>query len=181
MPRNKKEIKIDLQKVRSFSLKKLLKSLPQTSEETDAQEATMVGAVMQIQGEIKGRMALLLSYQSGLDITDLRSGLPAGKSKTFNEAGISTVKSVATVLSKSYLIAVSKLLGVSASASLPAVFFDTENAILQIIAENFSDEYIFTIETELAVANTGIKSRILLVPDTVSLKIIMKNMGIFKM
>lgn len=187
----KKEIKIDLQKVRSFSLKKLLKSLPRPSEKGEGKpmspaeeagppEAIMIGAVMHVQGEIRGRMAVLLSYQNGLDIADLRAGQTMGGTKAFSEAGINTVKSVAAVLSKSYLTAVSKLLGVSITSLLPTVFFDNEDAILKLVAEDFPDEYIFTIETELAVTGTEIKSRILLVPDTNSLKLILKNMGMFK-
>lgn len=169
----KEEIEIVLEKVQSLSLKKFLEAKEKT-------EMPIVGALAHLQGDITGRMAVLLSWESGLNLIDLSMGQPGGTTKTFSETGLGTVKSVVAVLSKSYLSAVSKLLNLSTTSSLPTVFFDTEEAILQAITKEFAEEYIFTMETELSVVESKIRSRILLIPDTDSLKVIFKSMNVFK-
>lgn len=169
----KKEVEIVFEKVQSFPLRDFLEAKEKT-------ETPIVGALAHLQGDITGRMAVLLSWESGLNLIDLSAGQPMGTTKTFDETGLSAVKSVVAVLSNTYLSAATKLLNINAASSFPVIFFDTEEAILQAILKEFAEECIFTIETELRVVGSKIRSRILLIPDTDSLRVISKSMNVFK-
>ncbi|MCB4791431.1 MAG: response regulator [Elusimicrobia bacterium] len=164
-----KQVSIGIGKVKSYSLNKIL-----TQQKT---EETIIGGIAQVEGNIKGKLLTLLSWESGLGIIKLKTG---AESSDFNAPGIVIIKSVAMVLATSYLIEVAKALAVTASTSLPALFFDTEKAVLELAMKDFIDEHVFALETELTVQQTNIKSRVLLLPDIDSLKVIFKAMSVLQ-
>lgn len=176
----KREIKTAMQKVNIFSLKQAIESkLVQSTEKTEKEMSACV--LFNIEGKIGGRILILFPWESGLNMVDLLEKREINSTRSFDEKANITLKIAANVLAVSYLSAAGKHLELPAYASFLSMTFDSEVKVLEGIVREMSErpEHIFAIETQLSVADTGIKGRILLMPDTDSLKVLFNKAGAF--
>jgi chemotaxis protein CheC len=142
-------------------------------------EEPVAAVLMQVLGDAPGRTVQIFPSVSASRIAAILLGredveFPAG----FGELEQSVLKEVANILVGAYLSALSEFLGMVLIMSVPALAIDQAGAILSSTYLNFGDEgeYVFCIDTQLTVAEQSdpLRAHFLLVPDMVSLRVILR-------
>ncbi len=142
-------------------------------------EEPVAAVLMQMLGDAPGRTVQVFPGSSASRIAAILLGredveFPAG----FGELEQSVLKEVANILVGAYLSALSEFLGMVLIMSVPALAIDQAGAILSSTYLNFGDEgeYVFCIDTQLTVAEQTdpLRAHFLLVPDMVSLRVILR-------
>ena len=139
----------------------------------------VAAVLMQVLGDAPGRTVQIFPAVSASRIAAILLGredveFPGG----FGELEQSVLKEVANILVGAYLSALSEFLGMVLIMSVPALAIDQAGAILSSTYLNFGDEgeYVFCIDTQLTVAEQTdpLRAHFLLVPDMVSLRVILR-------
>lgn len=142
-------------------------------------EEPVAAVLMQTLGDAPGRTVQIFPSVSASRIAGILLGrenvaFPDG----FGELEQSVLKEVANILAGAYLSALSDFLGMVLIMSVPALAIDQAGAILTSTYLNFGDdaEYVFCIDTQLTVAEQDepLRAHFLLVPDMVSLRVILR-------
>ncbi len=142
-------------------------------------ESPVAAVLMQTLGDAPGRTVQIFPATSASRIAGILLGrdhvdFPAG----FGELEQSVLKEVANILVGAYLSALSDFLGMVLIMSVPALAIDQAGAILSSAYLNFGDEadYVLCIDTQLTVAEQSdpLRAHFLLVPDMVSLRVILR-------
>lgn len=142
-------------------------------------ESPVAAVLMQTLGDAPGRTVQIFPASSASRIAGILLGrdhvdFPAG----FGELEQSVLKEVANILVGAYLSALSDFLGMVLIMSVPALAIDQAGAILSSAYLNFGDEadYVLCIDTQLTVAEQSepLRAHFLLVPDMVSLRVILR-------
>ncbi|MBI4669486.1 MAG: response regulator [Elusimicrobia bacterium] len=145
-----------------------------------------VGLVTRFQGGISGTALFMVSQESALALIDLLGNLSPGTTKSFDDAGQSSLKSLGTVLVGCYLKAFSRQANMAAQPQAPDLIFNHRNSLIRSVTSEPSPswqtegEYPFAIETELRITGPGIDCWFCLIPSADSLKILLHSLGTLK-
>ncbi|MGB8217666.1 MAG: chemotaxis protein CheC [Candidatus Methanoperedens sp.] len=133
-------------------------------------EAAVVGIILELTGDAKGFLLLLLSKKSAKYLINLVLGM-ANETETFDEMEQSVLKEVGNIMSGTYITALSNFLKISIGLSPPLNIYDMADAIInQIVCMMSRDvEDVLFINTEFMINAEKIDGKILIFTDSASL------------
>jgi chemotaxis protein CheC len=133
-------------------------------------EAPVIGVILELTGDTKGFLLLLLSKNSAKYLINLVLGAVNG-TETFDEMEQSVLKEVGNIMSGTYITALSNFLGISIGLSPPLNIYDMADAIInQIVCMMSRDvEDVLFINTEFTINTEKIEGKILIFTDSASL------------
>ncbi len=133
-------------------------------------EAPVIGIILELTGDSKGFLLLLLSKKSAKYLINLVLGT-VNETETFDEMEQSVLKEVGNIMSGTYITALSNFLGISIGLSPPLNIYDMADAIInQIVCMMSRDvEDVLFINTEFTINTEKIEGKILIFTDSASL------------
>ncbi|MCZ7383143.1 MAG: chemotaxis protein CheC [Candidatus Methanoperedens sp.] len=133
-------------------------------------EAPVIGIILELTGDSKGFLLLLLSKKSAKYLINLVLGT-VNETETFDEMEQSVLKEVGNIMSGTYISSLSNFLGIAIGLSPPLNIYDMADAIInQIVCMMSRDvEDILFINTEFTINTEKIEGKILIFTDSASL------------
>lgn len=133
-------------------------------------EAPVVGIILELTGDTKGFLLLLLSKNSAKYLINLVLGT-VNETETFDEMEQSVLKEVGNIMSGTYITSLSNFLGIAIGLSPPLNIYDMADAIInQIVCMMSRDvEDVLFINTEFTINTEKIEGKILIFTDSASL------------
>lgn len=133
-------------------------------------EAPVIGIILELTGDAKGFLLLLLSKNSAKFLAKLVLGT-VNEAETFDEMEQSVLKELGNIMSGTYTTALSNFLGVAIGLSPPSHIYDMADAIInQIVCMMSRDvEDVLFINTEFTINTEKIEGKILIFTDSASL------------
>jgi CheY-like chemotaxis protein len=168
----KREIKIGLKQITIGELKSLYREA----------SVPTVALMVDVSGDIVGKIAVLVSADHGFKLVDLLKRRPAGVTRSFDDNAQIVLKAAGNMFSAACLNALAERLGLPTQSSMPSVALNDRGAIMQLLLKEIGSsraqpEYIVVIETELDIVDPAITCEILLIPTMESLKQILVKLG----
>jgi chemotaxis protein CheC len=152
-------------------------------EEVDrlVEEPGEVAAVvmMKMLGDITGRAIQIFPGHAAAKVTHLLlGGAPPRFPDGFDEMHQSAVTEVANIMAGAYLTALSELMGMLVIMSTPSVAIDMVGAVMATSYLNFGEarDNVFCVSTELLMDKEQVRAHFLLIPDEVSLQVILDRL-----
>jgi chemotaxis protein CheC len=133
-------------------------------------EAPVVGIILELRGDAKGFLLLLLSNNSAKCLVKLVLGT-TNETETFDEMELSVLKELGNIMSGTYITSLSNLLGIEIGLSPPVNIYDMADAIInQIVCMMSRDvEDVLVMNTEFTINTEKIEGKILIYTDSASL------------
>ncbi|GLI37702.1 chemotaxis protein CheC [Geobacter hydrogenophilus] len=168
---------------RSISLtvpKVLLTEICKVPEVFGGAEKLVVGIYLQMLGDARGNILIVLPRDSALKL--LSRLLPRDKSEgtLLTELEISALKEVGNILASAYLNALGALMGKTLIPSVPVLSFDMVGAVIDYALIELGEigDLALMVETDFFGEEEKINGQFFLLPDPVSLKIILNAIGV---
>jgi len=142
--------------------------LPQLSQEMYGRGKILVQVSLAVLGQARGVMVFTLEENIAMLLCDILMGQANGKTKLLGELEQSALKEVGSILSASYLNAISEMTGLSLLVSTPscnigeAVLLDKIVAENDISLKNIKD--VLCIKTEFIESSTRIEGYLIFIP-----------------
>ncbi len=134
-------------------------------------ENPVVGIVLELKGDAKGFLLLMLSKNSAKQLIKTVLG-SAEETNTFDEMEESVLKEIGNIMSGAYITALSNFLTISVGISTPFQTYDMSDAIInQIVGMMSSSDVndVLYLKTEFTVNQEKIDGNILVFTDSFSL------------
>lgn len=133
-------------------------------------EAPVVGVVLELKGDAKGYLLLLLSKRTAKILIKFVMG-EADENKPFDEMELSVLKETGNIMGGTYVSSLSNFLNLSIGLSTPSEVYDMSDAILnQIVGLMSSDvEDALYLKTDFTINDEKIDGKILIFTDSASL------------
>ena len=133
-------------------------------------EAPVIGIILELTGDAKGFLLLLLSKKSAKYLIKLVMGTE-NENETFDDMDQSVLKETGNIMSGTYITSLSNFLGISIGLSPPLNIYDMADAIInQIVCMMSRDvEDVLFINTEFTINTEKIEGKILIFTDSASL------------
>ncbi len=133
-------------------------------------EEPVVGIILELRGDTKGYLLLLLSKDDAKLLIKLIAGIME-KTDTFDEMEESVLKELGNIMSGTYITALSNFLGISLGLSPPSHVYDMSDAIInQIVCLMSPDtDNVLFLNTEFAVNSEKLGGKVLIFTDSMSL------------
>lgn len=133
-------------------------------------EAPVIGIILELTGDSKGFLLLLLSKNSAKYLIKLVLGT-VSEADSFDEMEQSVLKELGNIMSGTYITSLSNFLGISIGLSPPSHIYDMADAIInQIVCMMSRDvEDVLFINTEFTINTDKIEGKILIFTDSASL------------
>jgi len=166
----KRRVWVTVPRVRVISLEEVASLVPPSD---------VVAAVLtSFLGDITGRAMVLFPRSETLYLVDILLSRKDGESRLLSELENSAFKEVSSILTCSYLTALSNFLGFLILPSIPSMAVDLAPAILTSLSVNMRDSWdcVFCMETEFDFEEEGktLMGYFLLMPDPESLVSILR-------
>jgi chemotaxis protein CheC len=136
---------------------------------------------LKILGDLSGAILFILGFDNALSLCDIIKCEPQGTSQTLSQMDISFLKESGSILSASYLNAVSGLLKMSSIPSIPELTVGTIDQLLNSAVDGLAKlmDVAYLINTEFSEQSTGLKNAIVLIPEIKSLNLLLKKLETF--
>lgn len=130
----------------------------------------VVGVVLELKGDAKGYLLLLLSKRTAKTLVKYVMG-DADETKPFDEMEMSVLKETGNIMGGTYVSSLSNFLGLSIGLSTPSEVYDMSDAILnQIVGLMSNDvEDALYLKTDFTLNDEKIDGKILIFTDSASL------------
>lgn len=174
-----KKIKIVSSSLNVIPLSRILKVM----EKTELSSASLAA---QFKGGINGMVVFMVSCEGGLALIDHFKRVSQGTTSIFDDEEESVLKSLGTILSGVFLKIFSDKVNLPAHINSPELSFEHHNYLIKTFSEEINrslkteEKYRFTIEVELKISEPDITFWLSLIPDTDSLKLILRGLGVLK-
>jgi len=134
-------------------------------------EDPVVGVILQLTGDAKGFLLLLLSKSTAKMLIKLIIG-ESDETKGFDEMEVSVLKEVANIMGGTYISALSNFLSISIGISTPSHAYDMSDAIIDQVLGLMSLDVndVLFLKTEFTINEEKIDGKILIFTDADSLK-----------
>lgn len=147
-------------------------------------ENMMVGILLSLSKDVRGIIMFLLEQDfAGMALGTLLGNPELGKNGKFvgvDEMERSALCEVGNIMAASYVNAIAQFTNLEIDISVPDVCVDMVGAIMNVPAVYFADisDKIMFIQNEFECEDEQIKSHILMMPDSESLKAILVKLGV---
>ena len=144
-------------------------------------EKVITGILVLLSGDIEGMFMFLLED----DFARITLNKFLGKSNVsvaqLDETDRSVIREMGSIMSGSYLGALSQLTGMTINMSVPSMTVDMMGAIMNAPMVEFAEvgDKVLFINDGFIIDNVDIKSNIILIPTVESLDILMKKLGVY--
>ena len=144
-----------------------------------AEEETVLGIYLEVEGDIDGSMMFLLKMESAHYLVNRLMGRPEDYAEDFDEMDLSALKEIGNIISGSYLSALSAMTNMAISSSVPYLAMDMAAAILSVPAVQFGQygDNALLIQTGFG-DDVQIEGFFILMPDVESYDKILTSLGI---
>jgi len=134
-------------------------------------EDPVVGVILQLTGDAKGFLLLLLSKSTAKMLIKLIIG-ESDETKGFDEMEVSVLMELANIMGGTYISALSNFLSISIGISTPSQAYDMSDAIIDQVLGLMSPDVndVLFLKTEFTIAEEKIDGKILIFTDADSLK-----------
>lgn len=157
-----------------------LASLSEFIEELGSKDALVVGVYLKVLGEAQGSILLVFLREDALNLVDVLMNQKIGATKMLGEIEESALKETGSILSGTYLNALSELMKMSLIPTVPKIAFDRSQAAIETLFGGLDKELnvILGIETEFIEATTRIKGQFLFMPDETGIAALLRALGV---
>ena len=133
-------------------------------------EEPVIGIILELKGDAKGFMLLLLSKKTAKFLIKLVIG-ESDETKGFDEMETSVLKEVGNIMGGTYISSLSNFLSILISLSTPSHIYDLSDAIInQVVCLMSPDvEDVLFLKTEFDINSEKIDGKILIFTDSASL------------
>lgn len=133
-------------------------------------EEPVVGIILELKGDAKGYLLLLLSKGTAKQLIKLVLGA-ADETKGFDEMEISVLKELGNIMGGTYITALSNFLSIAIGLSTPLDIYDMSDAIINqvvcLMARDVND--VLFLKTEFTINSEKVDGKILIFTDSASL------------
>ena len=133
-------------------------------------EDPVVGVILQLTGDAKGYLLLLLSKKTAKMLIKLMIG-ESDETKGFDEMEVSVLMELANIMGGTYISALSNFLSIKIGLSTPSQAYDMSDAIIDqvlgLMAADVND--VLYLKTEFTINEEKIDGKILIFTDADSL------------
>lgn len=149
-----------------------------------SEDEIVAGVVTPLAGDVKGMLLFILKLDDALNVINTLTKKNYNGLESLDEYAISAIKETGSILSGTYISALSSLTKLHIDCRYPNVSIDMAGAILSLPAISFAtvsenclyiDSNFLTKEDD---SNSNIKANIFLVPDANSFKNILQALGV---
>lgn len=132
-------------------------------------EEPVVGIVLELKGDAKGFLLLLLSKDDAKLLIKLIAGIAEG-TDTFDEMEESVLKELGNIMTGTYITALSKFLDLSLGLSPPSQVYDMADAIINQIVSLMGQDTndVLFLKTEFSVNSEKLGGNVLIFTDSLS-------------
>ncbi|MGC8778455.1 MAG: chemotaxis protein CheC, partial [Candidatus Caldatribacteriaceae bacterium] len=146
-------------------------------------EQEVLGVYLSMFGALNGHILFVMTIDDALKIMRILLGdLTPGREQILemDEIASSAMGEIGNILSSSYLAALADFTGLDLNHSVPAIAVDMAGAIVDVVLIEISKrgDYALLIETEFVEEEDKIKGYFMLIPDTGSLEIMLRAIGV---
>ena len=168
-----RKIMIAVTKVRIASLKEF-------KETIGGEEILIAGIYLKVLGDAQGSIILVLKRESAFFLVDVLLNQKLGSTRILSEMEQSALKEVGSILSASYLNALSDLMKITLIPSVPRMVFDKAGGVFDTVFEEIvtKSDIVVGIETEFVELTTRIKGQFLFMPDVKGLDALTTALGV---
>lgn len=147
--------------------------VPELVGDTDK---VVAGIYLRIYGDVPAKVLVTFQNTDLLALTDLLLGKPVGSCDELREMELSALKELGTILTGSFLNALSKFLDLQMIPTVPALAIDILQAIMDTLLIELSQEarYALLIQTEIIETESKMTGNIFLIPEPEALDTIIK-------
>ena len=140
----------------------------------------VVGVFLRVYGKAPSNILFLMPKESAFYLVDMLMGKRTGDTKNLDFMDESALMEIGNILSGAYLNALYSFTNISLLPSIPALAMDMAGAILSVVLLQLGQmgDHALVIETEFKTDDDGIRGHFFLVPDSVSLEIILSAVGV---
>jgi chemotaxis protein CheC len=153
-------------------------SMEELPAQFSAEEEPVAAVLMHMLGDLSGRTLLVFPRPTVMRLVELMLRRPIGSSMALGELEASAIKEAGNILSGAYMNALSDFLGMLLLPSPPTLVIDMSTAVLTSAFAEFSadPDAILCVESEfmLMELNTTLRGFFLLLPDPVSLQVMLR-------
>ncbi len=144
-----------------------LVDISEITEEKNKDSREMVGAMLQLNGILKGKLLFMIPFDGALVLQDYYMCSPKGTSKKFDEHTEATVQEIGNILASSIGNSLASDFGSSLLPTPPQVICDFAGTIFSslILEEGIDHDTILLIEAKFKIHNTEIDSYLFLLLD----------------
>ena len=148
-----------------------------------SEEQTVVGILLEIQGDIDGMMMFLFDMKSAHHLVNSLMMRDVHQDENgmadFSEMEMSALNEIGNIVSGSYLSALSGLTGMKMVSSVPALSIDMLGALLSVPAIEFGKygDKLLLIQTQFGELDF-VKGYFLLIPELESYDKILRSLGV---
>lgn len=145
-------------------------------------DSPITGVQLKVLGDVQGMILLYISREPALILLDVLLNQKIGTTKVLGEMEESALKEMGSILSASYLNAISELTGCALIPSVPKVMFDKAGAILESVFEPIRQKsgMVIGIETEFIEASTRIRAQFIFMPDEEGTNVLLEKLCVGK-
>ena len=154
----------------------------EVTESLGGPEMLMAGLLLSMQGDVTGMLMFLLHKDFAHMVINTLTGMDLENINNLDDFSASAICEVGNIMAASYVNAIAGLTGLTIDITPPDVCVDMVGAILSVPAIYFADigDKIIFIQDEIDKQEDDAKasSQILMIPETDSLKKVMKELGL---
>ncbi len=157
-----------------------LRNISDFTEIFGGAESAISAVYMRLSEGISGAMMMTFDYKTVISLADILSGRAPGSSSSCDEVGISSIKETMSIISGSYLIAISKIVNFQVMQSVPEYASDMAGALSDVILVELCRDVdnILVVDTEFSIKGEKLQTYFLFMPDAESFKNIMVALGV---
>ncbi|MDI3530339.1 MAG: chemotaxis protein CheC [Candidatus Atribacteria bacterium] len=147
-------------------------------------EKEVLGVYLAVSGEVTGHILFIMTVENALKLMRMLLGdlAPSDISAVFepDEMSASAMNEIGNILASSYLTALADFTGLRLDHSVPSLAVDMAGAVVDLILIEIAKhgDYALLIETEFVEEEDHVEGYFMLIPDTGSLEIILKALGV---
>jgi len=138
-------------------------------------QSLIAGVTMHVLGDISAKIVLILPRKSALQMAGLLTRQETEERQILTMLEHSAIKEAGNILAGAYLNALTEFLGLLLLQSVPQLIFDMAEAVISELSKGFPiNTEVICIETEFMESNRVINGYFFLMPDKVSLDVILR-------
>lgn len=140
----------------------------------------IAGIYLRVLGDAQGAILLVFKRDGALALADVLLKQNIGTTKILMDLEQSALKESGSILSCTYLNALSDMMKLTLIPSVPKMAFDKVDTVMQAVFGRYLKDVnlIIGIETEFIEASTRIKGHFLFMPDVNAIDLLLKKLGV---
>ncbi len=156
----------------------MLMPVEKIPETVGAIDNVYIGVYMPLVGDIKGTILFALQDTAGFELIDMLYGIESGMTNQLDEDGESALREVTNIVGSSVVNVFSEKTGIAIKPTVPTIVHDYMQSILDsiLVVHTIVNDYALVMDTEFYYQDDKVIGKLLILPETESLKKIVKTL-----